>query len=79
MSRKRTTPDPVYPFLIINSDCNNVEGSYETLEAAVADANDNHDKDDLDNYIYIVEVKAVHRIETEPHAVPGSLEDLAAF
>jgi hypothetical protein len=79
MSRKRTTPDPIYPFLTINSDCNNVEGSYRTLEDAVQNANDCHDKEDLDSYIYIVEVKAVYRIETEPHVVPGSLEDLAAF
>jgi hypothetical protein len=81
MSRKRSTPapNPTYPFLVLNADCNNVEGSFRTLDAAVAAANDDHDKNMLDEYIYIVEVVAVHRIETEPHAVPATLSDLAAF
>ncbi len=81
MSRKRFTPapDPTYPFLVLNAYCNNVEGSFGTLDAAVAAANDDHDKDELNEYIYIVEVVAVHRIETEPRAIPGTLSDLAKF
>ncbi len=81
MSRKRSTPapDPEYPFLVLNADCNNVEGSYRTLDAAVAAANDDHSKDDLNEYIYIVEVVSVHRIETDPRAIPAKLSNLAVF